>query len=99
MAVVVAGVTAYICRRPFDAAATTPGAAVWDLTKTRSAEAIGWPVRRGNASDRWTGHHPHLSLTHPTGKQMTFEDVDFELERERGQVTFIRLTMNHLTHA
>jgi hypothetical protein len=92
--------TFLICDRPYPkragAAANGLGNA-WDLKQSRTPDSIGWPDNQG--ADYWTGFRPELTITHPSGRQMSFANVEFTAQREKGQLTTIRLSLRDLTHA
>jgi hypothetical protein len=69
----------------------------WNLTQSRSPDSIGWPDN--SAGDYWTGFRPELTVTHPSGRQMSFANVEFTAQRDHGQLTTIRLSFRDLTHA
>jgi hypothetical protein len=78
-------------------AAATATTSAWNLTGSRSPDNIGWPDN--DRDDSWTGFRPQLTVTHPSGRQMSFANVEFTAQRERGQLTTIRLSLRDLTHA
>ena len=89
-----------VCDRPLlfrRTAATATETSHWNLTQSRSPQSIGWPDNVDG--DYWTGVRPGLTLTHPSGRQMSFANVEFTAQRERGQLTTIRLSLHDLTHA
>lgn len=92
--VVVLGVASFIVARPRPKAAA---ADTWDLTRSRSPKNIGW-VENPAGGDYWTGHRARLTLHHPGGRQIHFENVDFAAKRERGQLSSIRVSHRGLTH-
>lgn len=82
---------------PHQADASYPTTA-WNLEHSRSPDSIGWPAQAGR-SDYWTGHRDALSVRHPSGREIAFANVDFTAQRERGQLTSIRLSQRGLSHA
>jgi hypothetical protein len=97
---VVLGVASLICARPrpkSTTAATDSASITWDLSRTRSPHNIGW-ADDAAAGDYWTGHRSQLTLNHPSGRQISFENADFAAKRERGSLSTIRISRRGLTH-
>lgn len=86
----------YAWSRPQTAAAATRN--TWDLSRSRSPVNIGWTDDVAGG-DYWTGHRSQLTLNHPGGRQIRFDDVDFTAKRERGSISTIRISQRGLTHA
>jgi hypothetical protein len=94
----VLGLAGYIWSRQLPRATEAPVDHAWNLERSRSPQAIGWPAEAGR-SDYWTGRRDELSFKHPSGRQLAFANVDFVARRERGELVSVRLCQRGLTHA
>lgn len=95
--IVVLGITSliYAWPKPKSATAVTIETTTWDLSRSRSPKNIGWA---DESADYWTGRRSQLTLNHPGGRQIRFDNVDFAAKRERGSVSSIRISQRGLTH-